>query len=117
MDARRAAEEQAVARHRVVDARPGERHRADARRNADDRDDAHDVAGANAEQPVGDDVEHAALHLRELVDRQHVEKQQVQQEIDRDTASVPSASASGTLRPGLVNLFGDIRRRRSTRSR
>ena len=37
---------------------------------------AHDVAGADAEQPIGDDVEHAALHLGQLADRQHVEEEQ-----------------------------------------
>ena len=47
-------------------------------------DHAHDVRRRRAEQPVGDDVEHAALHRRQLVDRQHVEIQRVQQQIDRD---------------------------------
>ena len=59
-------------RHRVVDPRPGKGHGADAGGDAHDRDDSHDVASPGAKQPIGDHVEHAAAHLGQLTDRQHV---------------------------------------------
>ena len=56
MDAARRAHEHAVARHREVDARPGEHHRADAGREADDREERDQVAGGEPEEPLRDGV-------------------------------------------------------------
>ncbi len=73
----RRRKEHAIAGHGVVHAGTSECHGADARGQADDRDNAHDVAGARAEQLVSDNVEHAALHLGERSNGQYEEVQKV----------------------------------------
>ena len=70
----------------------------------------HDVAGARPEQPVGDDVEDAALHRRELADRQHVEEQHVEQDVDRDHRQRADGQRARHVAPGIADLFGDVRR-------
>ena len=59
MNRRRALEEHSIAGHRVIDSWSGEGVTADPGQQSDDRDHAHDVAGGGAQQPIGDDVEHA----------------------------------------------------------
>ena len=69
----------------------------------------HDVARTRAEQPVGDDVQHAALHRGELVDRQHVEEQHVEQDVDRHHRQRADRQRPRHVPPGIADLFGDIR--------
>ncbi len=56
VDARHDRRKHAVARHRVIDARAGEHHRADARGDADDREDRQQRPGHGTEEPLRDDV-------------------------------------------------------------
>ena len=55
---------------------------------------------ARIEQAVRDRVEHAPLHLRELVDRQCVEEEQVQQEVDRDDRERAERERARNVAPG-----------------
>ena len=71
-------------------------------------DDAHDVAGAGAEQPIGDDVEHAALHRRQFADREHVQIQHVEQQVDRDDGGRAERERQRHVAPGIADLLGHV---------
>ena len=70
----------------------------------------HHVAGAGAEQPIGDDVEDAAFHGGKLPDRQHVQEQQVQQEVDCDDRERAEGQRARNVPARVRDLFGDVRR-------
>ena len=108
MHARGGRQEHAVARDRVIHARSSDRHRADARREAHNRDEAHDVAGARTEQPVGDHVENAALHRCESADRKNIQIQHVQKEIDHDYRNGAGGQRQRHVAIGIANLLGDV---------
>ena len=61
----------------------------------------HDVAGARPQQSVGDHVQHAALHFRQIADRQHVEEQQVEQHVDRHDREGPDGQRFGHVAPRI----------------
>ena len=107
---RGALEEHAVARHRKVDARAGERPGVHTGGETDERHHGHDVARPLPEQPIGHHVEHAALRGGELADRNHVQIQRVEQQVDDDDAGRAENQRPGHVAAGVADLLGHVRR-------
>ena len=103
-------EEHAVARHRVVHARAGQHHCADARRERHDAEDGEHVAGHETEEPLGHGVHQPAVERAQLGRRERKEKQQVQGQVEDDHGDRAQAERQGDVAAGVAHLLGDVRR-------
>ena len=104
-----ALEERVVAGHREVDARTCKRPGVDAGGQAHDRDDRHDVSGTHTQQPVGNDVQHAPLHSRELANRDDVEVEHVEQEVDDGDDGRSQKQRARHVASGIADLLRHVR--------